>query len=99
MLGRPERKKIYKHESEYLKLQVHQHLEDGAVSTFLFPSRGFLISDTVLEEGWNDVVFPQYYVVKVKNIQIDFQQNNENPAAKGQSETEIDSTDQNKGSP
>jgi len=67
LLGRPERKKICQHESEYLKLQVHQHLEDGAVSTFLFPSRGFLISDTTLEEGWNDVVFPEYYVIKMKS--------------------------------
>src|SRR2546428_13571802 len=67
LLGRPERKKICQHESEYLKLQVHQHLEDGAVSTFLFPSRGFLISDTTLKEGWNDVVFPEYYVIKMKN--------------------------------
>jgi len=71
--------KFCEHESEYLKLQVYQHLDDGAVTTFLFPSRGFLISDTVLGEGWNDVVFPQYYVMQSPDTQSDFQENkNEN---------------------
>ena len=80
LLGRPERKRVCEHESEYLKLQVYHHLDDDAVSTFLFPSRGFLISDTVLEEGWNDIAFPQYYVIQAQNTQSDFQKNeNENP--------------------
>ena len=79
--GRPE-ERVCEHESEYLKLQVYQHLEEGAVTTHIFPSRGFLISDIVLEEGWNDVVFPRYYVITSQNTQSDFQENNENPATK-----------------
>ena len=65
----PERKKVCEHESEYLKLQVYQHMEDGVVAAFLFPLRGYLISDTVLEEGWNDAVFPEYYVLQVQNTE------------------------------
>ncbi len=63
VVGRTERMKVCQHESEYLRLQVYEDL-DGAVTAFLSPSRGFLISDTVFEEGWNDVVFPKYYVVR-----------------------------------
>ncbi len=96
--GRPE-KRVCEHESEYLKLQVYQHLEEGAVTTLLFPSRGFLISDTVLEEGWNDVVFPRYYVLQERHTESDIQSNKRECYCKGQSEAEIDSIDQNKGSP
>ncbi len=49
--GRTERMKVCQHESEYLDFHVYEDLEDDAVTAFLYPSRGFLISDTVLEEG------------------------------------------------
>jgi len=62
--GGTERRKVCQHESEYLDFHVYDDLEDGVATALLFPSRGFLISDTVLVEGWNDVVFPKYYVVR-----------------------------------
>jgi len=74
--------KVCEHESEYLKLQVYYHLEDGAVTTFSSPSRGFLISDTVLEKGWNDVVFPHYHVIQAQITQSDSKEMGENPATK-----------------
>src|SRR2546428_7274785 len=55
--GRVEPMKVCQHQSEYLDFHVYEDVEDGAMTAFLYPSRGFLISDTVLEEGWNDVVF------------------------------------------
>ena len=80
--GRVERQKVCQHQLGYLDLHVYEDLEDGAVTAFLIPSRGFLVSDIVLEEGWNDVVFPQYYILQAQKTRSDFQQNGENTVTK-----------------
>jgi len=50
------------HKSEYVELRVYREIEARVMHMSLTPVRGFNVSDYLIEEGWNDVVFPWYDV-------------------------------------
>jgi hypothetical protein len=60
----PVKMAVCEHISTFVKLKVF--LTSGsAPNAFLPPTRGYGISDQVIGEGWNDVVFPEYLAVNV----------------------------------
>lgn len=49
------------HKSEYVELRVYREIDTRIIHMSLTPVRGFNVSDYLIEEGWNDVVFPWYH--------------------------------------
>jgi hypothetical protein len=50
------------HQPEYVELTAIALQQDAIPEMFLKPAEGFLIADELVEVGWNDYVFPSYYV-------------------------------------
>ncbi len=55
-----------RHRSERLDLEGYAQSEEKQVDLFLKPTRGFGIINRSIDLGWNDFVFPTYYVVEDK---------------------------------
>ncbi len=57
------------HQSELVEINCYKQVGQNHTTIFLQPTRGFDISDSVLEPGWNYLVFPQYQVVNIDDDQ------------------------------
>lgn len=58
----PEKNWICSHLCGYVELSAVALQKDAVPTLFLKPAHGFLIADATVERGWNDYVFPNYYV-------------------------------------
>jgi hypothetical protein len=50
------------HQLGYVELSAIARQQDALPEMFLKPTEGFLLADELLGIGWNDYVFPTYFV-------------------------------------